>query len=112
VLDLSKSGIIRGLKGSIPDTVKILKLPDAYTGTVGVLPVSLAYLDLGYKYTRAIKRLPCTLKYFMMKRKAGFDRDVYKHSLKDILPNGLHVLRVSSLRHSLGVLPTELKELH
>jgi hypothetical protein len=56
VLDLSKSGIIRGLSGLIPDTVQTLKLPDEYTDTIGTLPIALVYLDLGYKYTQPLER--------------------------------------------------------
>jgi hypothetical protein len=47
-----------------------------------------------------------------MKRKADCNRGLYRHSLDGVLPNGLEVSRVSSLRHPLGVLPFELKELY
>jgi hypothetical protein len=107
-LRVSESGLKNNFVNKLPVTVKVLKLPHSYDYAITTLPPELEHLDVGKNFSGAICTLPDTVQQFIMQTA---DRS-YKHSLAGKLPNGLKLLKVSTLKHSLGELPDNLVELH
>jgi hypothetical protein len=108
VLDLSKSDITTDYVNTmLPVTVRVLKLPKQYRYAITSLPPTLTYLDVGQQFTQKICRLPSTLQTFVMQ----LSHTEYTHSLAGKLPNGLRMLVVNALTHSLGALPSCLEQL-
>jgi hypothetical protein len=112
VLDLTESGFTGSLVNLIPAGLKTLKLPKHYNNSIGTLPIGLQHLDVGLRYMQQLEVLPTSLTHFIMKREATCSLGLYQYSLAELLPDSLKVLRVSSLRYSLGALPTSLSELY
>jgi hypothetical protein len=111
-LDLSASGMYYSLANMmIPDTVRTLKLPHHYSSSIQRLPSKLEHLDTGYSYYDPLGVLPNTLQTLAIKRTPCLYDSSYLHTL-GVLPQGLKVLKVSSMKRSLGTLPDSVEVLH
>jgi hypothetical protein len=118
MIDASESGItldnmLCGLQpeGRLPDSITVLKLPNALRAFRYQLPAHLKVLDTGYRFNDSLGVLSLELRELYIKRSAEFINEPYEYALGG-LPYNLEVVHVANMMHSLGVLPDTLQVLH